>query len=150
MRTNTACTIYNRHECDGVVRFNRTVLRAVHMEPLQGMRFQTAGAAQLGSGLVCIPFAVVAESKRFIDAKAYAALKANETKNYWTLADGSDYIVKGIVPAFAEPEPPAQAPTDEERMKALKKEQAFMYKIVEVKTQAFGARSMQHWEVIGR
>ena len=89
MRTNCACTLYNRYVTSGVEYYQRTVLAAVSWQNRKAANVIRSGLLAADSAVIYIPQSL---GTNYLKPLAWQA----DRNGSWTLAVG-DVMVKGLV-----------------------------------------------------
>lgn len=140
-KTNTEATIFNKYKnpVTKLVDWRRTILRNVHWEDSKAVNVITSGLSTADSVTVFIWDGVDAEGKEYIKPKAFASLPPDMAGRYWTITQGSDRMIKGVV---YDDIPPLT-------IEALVAKYDDCITVKSVDRMDYGIRSMYHWEVSG-
>ena len=138
---NTPATLYNYHK-DPVTKeegWYRTVLYGVHWENNKAVNVITSGLSTADGVTIFIWDDVKTDGKEYVSPKKYASLPSNMIEKYWTLEEGKDRMITGIVYDTT-------SPVIIDRF-VSKYDDCMTVKSVDRRD--FGSKRMHHWEVNG-
>ena len=136
---NAQATLYNTYKnpLTKTTQFRPVILEAVHWENNKGASVNATGIIEDSAASFMVWFDVKAQGRIYVSPKAYARLNPEEVDGCWTITEGSDRVIKGVVPN-------AEVTENLSLIMAMYDDG---FGIMSVDTRDMGPKHLWHWDV---